>query len=379
MDKPLARPRMWQRFVGYGVVGVLILGAAAWMLLTSSRGNVYRLQMNRVTIATVAEGPFEDYIAVRGTVAPLITDYLTTDQGGTVQQVLVEDGATVKSGQKLIILSNPALQLQVAAQQITFEQTRFKYQHDLLEIEHQVSKLKNDLARDKILLDGNAIAPSTYQQEREDYNYYLKLRAATLESRDIEQRVRATQLTGKTGVHQADIANAAVDALTVRAPMDGQLTALDAEVGQSKPPGAVLGQVNSADRFKLTAQVDEFYLAHLSLGQEGLFTLGNHPFEPRSPSSIPRSSTAPSRWISISTPTRLPASMSARRSISKWSSVVLREPCCWPTGLSIRTPVVTGPSSSHRTVPMPSAATCASAAAIPTMSKWWMGSGPARR
>ena len=44
-----------------------------------------------------------------------------------------------------------------------------------------------------------------------------------------------------------------MEALTIRAPMDGQLTALDAEVGQSKAPGAVLGQVNSADRFKLTA------------------------------------------------------------------------------------------------------------------------------
>ena len=60
------------------------------------------------------------------------------------------------------MLSNPALQLQVAAQQLTFEQTRFKYQQDLLNIEHQIGKLKADLARDKILLDGNAIAPSTY-------------------------------------------------------------------------------------------------------------------------------------------------------------------------------------------------------------------------
>ena len=102
--------------------------------------------------------------------APLIIDYLTTDQGGTVKQVLVEDGAMVKRGQKLIVLSNPALQLQVAAQQITFEQTRFKYQHDLLDIEHQISQLKSDLARDKILLDGNAIAPSTYEQELEDYH-----------------------------------------------------------------------------------------------------------------------------------------------------------------------------------------------------------------
>jgi HlyD family secretion protein len=179
----------------------------------------------------------------------------------------------VKRDQKLIILSNPALQLQVAAQQITFEQTRFKYQHDLLDIEHQISQLKSNLARDRILLDGNAIAPSTYQQELEDYQYSLKLRDATIASRDAEQRVRATQLTGQTAGPQADIANAGVDALTVRAPMDGQLTALDAEVGQSKTQGAVLGQVNSADRFKLTALVDEFYLGHTSVGQESLFTI----------------------------------------------------------------------------------------------------------
>jgi HlyD family secretion protein len=278
MDKPLARPRAWRRLAAYGGTGLLILGVATWMLVTRSKGDVYRLPLNRVTLAAVTEGPFEDYIAVRGTVAPFLTDYLTTDQGGTVQQVLVEDGAMVKKGQKLVILSNPALQLQVAAQQLTFEQTRFKYQHDLLDIEHQISKLKNDLARDKILLDGNAIAPSTYQQELEDYNYYLKLRAATIASRDLEQRVRATQLTGRPAGPQADITNAGVDALTVRAPMDGQLTALDAEVGQSKAQGAVLGQVNSADRFKLTAQVDEFYLSHLAMGQACLFTLDGHLF-----------------------------------------------------------------------------------------------------
>src|ERR1700733_12903210 len=278
MDKPLARTRAWRRFVPFAAVGILALGVATWLLLEQSKGHVYLLPLNRVTIGTVTEGPFEDYIAVRGTVAPLIIDYLTTDQGGTVKQVLVEDGATVKRGQKLIILSNPALQLQVAAQQITFEQTRFKYQHDLLDIEHQISQLKNDLARDKILLDGNAIAPSTYEQELEDYNYNLKLRDATIASRDAEQRVRATQLTGQSAGAQADIANAGVDALTVRAPMDGQLTALDAEVGQSKAQGAVLGQVNSADRFKLTAQIDEFYLGHMSVGQESLFTLDSRGF-----------------------------------------------------------------------------------------------------
>jgi HlyD family secretion protein len=281
MDQPVIRSRPWQRYLPYAVAGLFAVGAIAWLLLQQSKGHVYRLPLNRVTLGTVTPGAFEDYIAVRGTVAPLLIDYLTTDQGGTVKQVLVEDGAMVKRGQKLIILSNPALQLQVAAQQITFEQTRFKYQHDLMDIEHQISQLKSNLARDKILLDGNAIAPSTYQQELSDYQYSLKLRDATIASRDAEQRARATQLTGQAAGTQSDIANAGVDALTMRAPMDGQLTALDAEVGQVKAQGAVLGQVNSADRFKLTAQVDEFYLGHMTVGLQSDFTLGSQNFKAR--------------------------------------------------------------------------------------------------
>src|SRR6201992_2110793 len=152
-DRVIARKPLWKRYWKVAAVVVVVGAGAAW-LLAGKGGNVYRAPMNQLTIGTVSQGPFEDYIAVRGAVAPFLTAYLTTDQGGTVKQVLVEDGAMVKAGQPLIILSNPALQLQVAAQQLTFEQTRFKYQHDLLDIEHQISKLKSQLTIDKILLDG---------------------------------------------------------------------------------------------------------------------------------------------------------------------------------------------------------------------------------
>jgi HlyD family secretion protein len=279
MDRVIARKSRWPRFAAIAVAAVLICGGAFWAL-RGAGGNVYRVPVNRLTIGTVSQGPFEDYIAVRGAVAPFIIDYLTTDQGGTVKQVLVEDGAMVKSGQPLIILSNPALQLQVAAQQLTFEQTRFKYEHDLLDIEHQISKLRGDLTRDKTLLDGNAIAPSLYKEEQEEYDYNVKLRAATIVSRDAEQRVRATELTGATpgaGAH-VDVANAGVEALTIRAPMDGQLTDLDAYVGQSKSQGAVLGQVNSGDHFKLTADVDEFYLGHVIVGQQARFSIDGRDY-----------------------------------------------------------------------------------------------------
>jgi HlyD family secretion protein len=279
MDRAIVRKPAWRRYGPYGAGSFAILAAAAWWL-TGQGSHVYRVPIERMTIATVTQGPFEDFIAVRGTVAPLITDYITTDQGGTIKRVLVEDGAMVKQGQPLIILSNPALQLQVAAQQLQLEETRFRYESELLDIEHQISKLKGDLVRDKILLDGGGIAPSIYEAEQEDYDHELKLRAATIASRNMEQRIRATQLGPGQG-NKAMIANAGVDALTVRAPMDGQLTDLDAEVGQAKSQNAVLGQVNSLDRFKLTAQVDEFYLGQTAVGQEARFSAGDREYRAR--------------------------------------------------------------------------------------------------
>ncbi len=276
-DRRIARKPRWGRYAVM-LAGVLGLGAGAYWLVSHSGGNVYRAPLSQLTIGTVRQGPFEDYIAVRGSVAPLVTAYLTTEQGGTVKQVLAEDGAMVKQGQPLVVLSNPALELQVAAQQLSFEQTRFKYQQDLLNIQHQLDKLKADLERDKILLDGNALAPSTYRQEEQEYKYYQELQKATIASHAAEEKVRATQLTGDTSGGKVDIARAGVEALTIRAPMDGQLTALDAEIGQSKPVGAVLGQVNSADRFKLMAQVDEFYLGQVAVGQGARFTVDGREF-----------------------------------------------------------------------------------------------------
>jgi len=279
MDRALPGRSRFRRWWAFALVALLVIAGATWVFM-SGGGNVVRVPLNHLTIATVTEGPFEDYVAVRGKIAPFIIAHLTTDQGGIVKQVLVDDGDIVKSGQPLIVLSNPALQLQVASQQLQFEQTRFKYEHDLLDIDHQVSQLKNNLVRDKILLDANAIATSTYQQELDDYQYLLKLRAALKASRDFEQRVLAAPLVGQSadGKTRIDISNAAVEALTIRAPMDGQLTDLDAEVGQSKPQGAVLGQVNSADRFKLTADVDQFYLGRVANGQETLFTANGHDY-----------------------------------------------------------------------------------------------------
>jgi multidrug resistance efflux pump len=204
------------------------------------------------------------------------------DQGGSVKQGLVEDGAEVKAGQPLIVLTNAALQLQVASREadtagqinaqedpkIRVEEARFKYEHDLLGIAPQISNLKGDLPRHKVLLDGKVIAPPIYQQDQEAYAYELKLRDATACSGGAEKAVSATQLRQLQDTlirlkGSSDTAAASLDALTTRAATDGQLTALTAEVGQSKAQRAPMGQVDSLDRFKLTALVDEYYVGRM--------------------------------------------------------------------------------------------------------------------
>ena len=299
MDRPLTPPPAWRRYAPYAAGLVLLSGVGTW-LLWGQGGDVYRVPADQLTIATVNQGPFEDFAAVQGAVAPFITDYLTTAQGGTVQKLLVEDGAMVKAGQPLIELSNPALALQEASQEVDtsrqmgdlqntelqLEQTNLQYQKDVLDIEYQVQKLKDQLARDKILSDGGAIAQAVYQQDQDQYAYELKLNGATIASHTAEQKLRDQQLS-QLRITLARLnanltaARAGLDALTIRAPMDGQLNALDAEKGQSKAPGTVLGQVASRDRFKLTAQVDEFYLSRTAAGQEALMTIDGKDYSAR--------------------------------------------------------------------------------------------------
>jgi HlyD family secretion protein len=299
MDRKLRQVPRWRRYAPYGVAAAIVLGVAIW-LLAGTGGSVYRVPIDRVTIANVTAGPFEDFIAVRGNVAPLLTDYLTTAEGGTVRKKLVEDGAVVAAGQPIVVLSNTALELQVAAreadaaQQISglqntelqVEQANYSYERDLLDVQHQVRKLKATLDRDEVLRKGDALPEATYEFDKEDYAYEMRLQAATIASRDAEQKVRDAQLAQLRDAlarlkSNAAAAEASLDSLTIRAPMAGRLTAFDAEIGEAKAQGAVLGQIDSLDKYKLTAQVDEFYLGKIVLGQDALFTIDGHDWRAR--------------------------------------------------------------------------------------------------
>ena len=60
-----------------------------------------------------------------------------------------------------------------------------------------------------------------------------------------------------------------VDALAVRAPVDGRLTNFRLQVGESVATGKNIGRIDDPVRFKLAASVDEYYLNRMAVGRHG--------------------------------------------------------------------------------------------------------------
>jgi len=240
----------------------------------------------RLSIAEVKSGTFEDFIPLRGRVAPLKTVYLDAVQGGRIEEILLEDGAMVGVGQPIIRLSNSDLQLSVMStesrvmeqlnamrdQELRLEQNRLGHKRTLVDLNYNIRKLSRDLSRQKELFDKGHISLAEYEDFVDQLNYYKETREVTLESQSSDEKLMASQLQffqSKTIAMEENLAFArkSLDELNVRAPVGGKLSGFDLEIGQNITRGTRIGQIDNPDSFKLVANIDEFYLGRVDLEQ----------------------------------------------------------------------------------------------------------------
>ncbi len=192
----------------------------------------------------------------------------------------------VEEGEPILRLSNNDLRLQLARtearlaeqrsrlQQIRMdmEQRRLGLQRDLAQIRNELQRLERQFKRQKRLHEQDLIADETYRQTRDDLQYQRRrlelTRSAyrqdslTYQSRLDQQREQRRRLGQRYEAMQE-----AIESLTVRAPIDGQLTSLNAELGQIISAGTRVGQVDKVDSYELRAQIDEFYIERVQHGQ----------------------------------------------------------------------------------------------------------------
>ncbi|MBC7504722.1 MAG: efflux RND transporter periplasmic adaptor subunit [Sandarakinorhabdus sp.] len=286
MDRAVTTRRMPLRTrIAIGVTVVLVAGSGAVWLVANS-ANSQTVSGANLSIATVTRGTFDDFVPLRARVTPSVTVFLDAVEGGRIDRVLVEDGVQVSPGQPLAVLSNATLQLDVIAreadvsqqlnnlrsQELELQRSRLENRRNLGEVDWQMRKASRQLDRDQTLAAGGWVSGKALKDSQDEARYLSERRAVTAETMVTEERLQASQLAQLRAAASGlttnlRLARASLDALTIRAPVAGQLSGFAPQVGQSLNRGERLGQVDSTGRNKLVADIDEFYLGRVRAGQ----------------------------------------------------------------------------------------------------------------
>jgi HlyD family secretion protein len=272
--------------VKIAIAAALVLVAAVAFWWFAPTANSQSVAAERLTISTVKRGTFDDFLPLRARVTPLVTVFLDAVEGGRVEKVMVEDGAMVQQGQLLAELSNSDLQLNLLArqtevtqqinsmrsQELALSQNRLANERAIIEADLVATKARRQYEMQRPLAEKGFVPGKVVRDSEDEYRSAQRRAALLRRTQSTDEKLQSgqlSQLRASAASLNASlaIARATLDALNLRAPVTGQLTAFSIQVGQSLSRGERLGQIDSAGRNKLVANVDEFYLGRVQPGQ----------------------------------------------------------------------------------------------------------------
>jgi len=297
MDRVLEQKKMPAWKWGLIVVALLTAGWFVYGALADASIRTYRVPAEQLIVSSVEFGAFEDVIPIRGTIQPFNSVFLDAVNGGAVEEVFVEEGSFVEAGQPLLQLSNTNLRLSAAqndtniTEQLNllnnitdgFETTKLSTERQIIDSEYRLIVLKRQKARHEQLVADGLVSIEQYDAIVDELEYQSKVLANHQARQRLENRIRETRLVQiETQVEKLEenlqVSQSSFESLLVRAPIAGQLTSLPVDIGESKQAGQRLGQIDVIDRYKVVAQIDEFYVSRVFAGQNASFTLAGSEY-----------------------------------------------------------------------------------------------------
>jgi HlyD family secretion protein len=298
MDRVIQKKK-WsaKRIMMIAGIALIVLLIVLSFYYTSGKSRL-NVNTDRITISEIKKGPFKDNIPVNGVVLPLTSIYLDATEGGRVEEKFVEDGAVMKKGQPILRLSNTDLELSLVNQETQVfnlltqmqisrnaaQQNTVVKLNQLTDADNLLKEAERVYNLNKTLYAEKAIGSQEFKQSENNYRYYQEKKKLT------SQILQQDSLNTKTELEQAKqsyartqnalgVMRKKVGDLIVRSPIDGQLTSLDAEIGQNKNKGERLGQIDVLDGFKVRVDVDEHYISRIYPNQTGTFTFAGKEYK----------------------------------------------------------------------------------------------------
>jgi len=288
MDRVIEQ-RWWikKKYWKFIAAGVVALGIVLFFALRDWTSTV-RVDKDKLTIATVFSGVFNDYISLDGTTIPISTIYLDAYEGGKVEEILLEEGSMVTKGDIIVRLSNNDLNLNILNSEaqlaekanflrevrIRMEQEKHALEREVLNARFSLIEKKRRFEQNSDLFRDELIPREDYLKSEEDYllaQRSLELILLRQEQDSVFRNLQIEQISENLRNMQLnlDLVKRQQDYLNVRAPVDGQIGSLLVEIGQSVGRGYRIGQINVLSSYKIEANVDEHYIDRVRTGLTG--------------------------------------------------------------------------------------------------------------
>jgi HlyD family secretion protein len=298
MDRKIKKKK-WppKRIAGLAAV-VIFIGVVIYVFLFKFSKSTLNVKKERITVSTVTEGPFQEYIPVIGNVLPIDTVFIDADEGGRIENIFVRAGTIVEEGDPILELANTDLLLTIMWREaelfqqtdnlrrtrLSLEQYRLQLNQELAQIDNLLLQQQRTYERYKELRKDSLISEHEYELAKDQYEYLVKRKELTMESQRNELKFRKIQIDALVSQLERmesnlQVAKEKLGNLTIRARVSGHLTSLNAELGQSKAPGQRLGQIDVLSGFRVRASIDEHYITRVEVGRTGRFPYADRSYK----------------------------------------------------------------------------------------------------
>lgn len=298
MDRKIEKKKWTPKKIATYSVGILIFLFLVYSFLLGEGGSKLNVKTERLTISSVSRGPFQEFIPVTGNVVPIKTVYLDAVEGGRVETKFIEEGTLVQKGDRILKLDNTNLHLDIMYREaelfqqinnlrntrLDMERTSLNLQTQLVELDFKLREAKRMYERNKMLFEKNLISRLEYEQSQDEFQYLARSRELTIKTHHQDSLFRVSQIqqlesSVKRMQENLEIIKTKLENLVIKAPITGQLTSLNGEIGESKSPGERLGQIDVLDSFKVRVDVDEHYIARIEIGKGGSFEFAGQSYD----------------------------------------------------------------------------------------------------
>jgi HlyD family secretion protein len=298
MDKKIEKKFWSLKRVGW-IAGSALLGSfLIYQLAFADKRSKLNVDKEKVTISTVTQGVFDEFIAVSGVVQPIKTYRIDAIEGGYVKEKVIEGGSTVKEGDIILRLENNRLQMEFVQQEteinrlinelqntrLRLKQDKFGLKRTLNEVDFQLMQAKDNHERNERLYKDKVISEQEYLKTKREFEKLFNQKDIEVESQKYQEQNSILQIKQLEGTLQNSQRNLQLmkenlNNLVVRAPVGGLLSSIETEVGSSISQGQNLGQIDDLNGFKMRAGVDEHYISRIFVGLKGNMEFNNQNYE----------------------------------------------------------------------------------------------------